>query len=190
MLLHEDSKPVAARQFRPVLLACLFLCASLVSACTVRPLYSDAPLSSASNVGAAEELASIAVKPVKTRYAQQVRSNLIFALTRGAGQPAAPAYSLDLGVTELIESAATIQVSRDQDEPTAGTVTLTADYRLTEIATGKVVGTGQRSISSSFDRPTQEFASYRAQLDAENRAARELAELLRLAIGQNLAKRS
>ena len=34
------------------------------------------------------------------------------------------------------------------------------------------------------------LAQARAQIDAENRAARELAELLRLAIGQDLAKRS
>jgi LPS-assembly lipoprotein len=189
MSLPEDSKPAVAGRLRPALLAGLFFCTALVSACTVRPLYSNAPLSSGSTVGAAEEMASIAVKPVKTRYAQQVRNNLIFALTRGAGEPATPAYSLELGVTELVQSAATIQVTTDQDEPTAGTVTLTAAYKLTEAGTSKVVGTGERSISSSFDRPSQEFASYRAQIDAENRAARELAELLRLAIAQDLAKR-
>jgi LPS-assembly lipoprotein len=80
-------------------------------------------------------------------------------------------------------------VTTDQDEPSAGIVTLTADYRLTEVSTGKLVGAGKRSISSSFDRPKQEFATYRAELDAENRAARELAEILRLALAQDLAKR-
>ncbi len=190
MSLHENSKPAVTPRLRPVLLAGVFFCAALASACTVRPLYSNAPLSPGSTVGAAEEMASIAVKPVKTRYAQQVRNNLIFGLTRGAGEPATPAYSLDLDVSELVQSAATIQVTTDQDEPTAGTVTLTASYKLVEAGTGKVVSTGKRSISSSFDKPAQEFASYRAQIDAENRAARELAELLRLAIGQDLAKRS
>ena len=57
---------------------------ALVSACTVRPLYSNAPLTAGSTVGAAAELASISVKPVKTRYAQQVRNNLIFGFGRGA----------------------------------------------------------------------------------------------------------
>jgi hypothetical protein len=41
----------------------------------VRPLYSNAPLSPGSNATANSELASIAIKPVKTRYAQQVRNN-------------------------------------------------------------------------------------------------------------------
>jgi len=45
-----------------------------------------------------------------------------------------------------------------------------------------------RAAASSFDKPRQEYASYRAQLDAENRAARELAELLNLAVAQDLVK--
>lgn len=167
----------------------VLLSAALLSACTVRPLYSSAPLAVGGQTVAVEELASISVKPVRTRYAQQVRNNLIFGLTHGKGEPATPVYSLDLGVTELVQSAASIQVTKDQDEPSAGIVQLTADYRLTEVATGKVVGSGRRSISSSFDRPKQEFATYRAQIDAENRAARELAEVLRLALAQDLAKR-
>ncbi|ANT48889.1 LPS assembly lipoprotein LptE [Mesorhizobium amorphae] len=162
--------------------------AALVSACTVRPLYSNAPLTAGSTVGAAAELASISIKPVKTRYAQQVRNNLIFGLGQGAGEPASPVYTLDLGVSELVESAALVQIQTDEDEPTAGTVTLTANYVLTDAKTGTVIATGKRSVPSSFDRPTQEYASYRAQLDAENRAARELAELLRLSVAQDLVK--
>lgn len=167
----------------------LLLSVALVSACTVRPLYSNQPLTVGGQTVAAEELASISVKPVKTRYAQQVRNNLIFGLTHGKGESSSPVYSLDLGVTESIQSAASIQVTKDQDEPSAGIVTLTADYRLTEVSTGKLVGAGRRSISSSFDRPKQEFATYRAERDAENRAARELAEILRLTLAQDLAKR-
>jgi len=161
---------------------------ALVSACTVRPLYSNAPLTAGSTVGAAAELASISVKPVKTRYAQQVRNNLIFGFGQGAGEPATPAYVLDLGVTELVESAALVQIQTDEDEPTAGTVTLTSSYVLTDASTGAVIATGKRSVPSSFDRPRQEYASYRAQLDAENRAARELADLLRLSVAQDLIK--
>jgi LPS-assembly lipoprotein len=160
----------------------------LVSACTVRPLYSDAPLSAGSQVGASAELASIAVKPVNTRYAQQVRNNLIFALTGGSAPPP-PRYTLDLRVGEYVTSAALVQSSPDQDEPTAGTVILTASYVLSDSATGKPIATGKRSISSSFDRPRQEFATYRAQIDAENRAARELAELLHLTLAQDIARR-
>ncbi|MER8951780.1 LPS assembly lipoprotein LptE [Mesorhizobium sp. M0833] len=173
---------------RRIVLCGLLASVTLVSACTVRPLYSSAPLVAGSQVGAAAELASISVKPVKTRYAQQVRNNLIFALGQGAGEPASPVYSLDLGVSELVESAAIEQVTTDEDEPTAGTVTLTANYVLSDAKTGTVIARGKRTIPSSYDRPRQEFASYRAQIDAENRAARELADVLRLSIAQDLIK--
>ncbi|OBQ63586.1 LPS assembly lipoprotein LptE [Mesorhizobium erdmanii] len=186
MSLPDREKTELSRLLRRVALAGLVGSLALVSACTVRPLYSNAPLSTGASANA--ELASIAVKPVKTRYAQQVRNNLIFGFGRGAGEPASPLYSLDLTVTEAVESSALVQVQTDQDEPTAGSVTLTASYTLTDMKTGAVITVGKRAITSSFDRPRQEFASYRAQIDAENRAARELAEALQLSIAQDLVR--
>ncbi|QPC90279.1 hypothetical protein [Mesorhizobium sp. INR15] len=187
MSLPDPNKTDVPRLLRAIAVSSLIGTLALVSACTVRPLYSNAPLSAGSQ-SANAELASIAIKPVKTRYAQQVRNNLIFGFGRGAGEPASPAYSLDLGVTELVESAALVQVGTDQDEPTAGSVMLTSTYTLSDAKTGVVIATGKRSITSSFDRPRQEFASYRAQIDAENRAANELANALQLSIAQDLAK--
>ncbi|TPK63111.1 hypothetical protein FJ930_26300 [Mesorhizobium sp. B2-4-15] len=186
MSLPDREKTELSRLLRRIALAGLVGSLALVSACTVRPLYSSAPLSTGSTANA--EMASIAIKPVRTRYAQQVRNNLIFGFGRGAGEPASPLYSLDLGVTEAVESSALVQVGTDQDEPTAGSVTLTAGYRLTDANTGAVIAVGKRAITSSFDKPRQEFASYRAQIDAENRAARELAEALQLSIAQDLAR--
>ncbi|TPM28770.1 LPS assembly lipoprotein LptE [Mesorhizobium sp. B2-3-4] len=186
MSLPDREKTELSRLLRRIALAGLVGSLALVSACTVRPLYSSAPLANGSSANA--ELASIAVKPVKTRYAQQVRNNLIFGFGRGAGEPASPLYSLDLGVTEAVDSAALVQNGTDEDEPTAGSVTLTAGYTLTDAKTGAVIAVGKRAITSSFDRPRQEFASYRAQIDAENRAARELAQALQLSIAQDLVR--
>ncbi|TPJ29010.1 LPS assembly lipoprotein LptE [Mesorhizobium sp. B2-7-2] len=187
MSLPDPVKSDAVRLRGRLALCGMVAALALVSACTVRPLYSSQPLSPGS-LSASAELGSISIKPVNTRYAQQVRNNLIFAFGQGSGEPAAPAYTLDLGVTELVESAAIVQVQTQEDEPTAGTVTLTANYVLRDTATNTVIAVGKRSIPSSFDRPRQEFAAYRAQIDAENRAARELADLLRLSIAQDLAK--
>jgi LPS-assembly lipoprotein len=186
MSLPDREKTELSRLLHRVVIAGLVGSLAVISACTVRPLYSSAPLSTGSSANA--ELASIAIKPVKTRYAQQVRNNLIFGFGRGAGEPASPLYSLDLSVTEAVDSAALVQVGTDEDEPTAGSVTLTAGYTLTDAKTGVVITVGKRAITSSFDRPRQEFASYRAQIDAENRAARELAEALQLSIAQDLTR--
>lgn len=165
----------------------VLLGAAMVSAgCTVRPLYGvyTATLSGTSSDLAAE-LRSVSVKPVTTRYAQEVRNHLIFLLGGGERQPANPTYTLDLGVVSQNEAAAIIQVG-NEDQPTAGTVTMVSNYRLTK--GGETVATGRRQISASYDAPRQEFAKLRAVRDAENRAARELAELVRLAVAQDIER--
>ncbi|PWK76292.1 LPS assembly lipoprotein LptE [Aminobacter sp. AP02] len=172
---------VAARM---VLLASL----ALASACTVRPLYSDGPVSAGAQTGTATQLASINIKPINTRYGQEVRNHLIFMFNGGAGQQATAPYTMDLAVGAINEAALLEQVTTKDDEPTAGTMTLTGTYVITDIKTGKSVARGQRSVTASYDRPRQEFANVRAERDAQNRAARELAELLKLAIAQDMSK--
>jgi LPS-assembly lipoprotein len=152
----------------------------------VKPLYSN-PATDGTQAGVTADLSSINIKPVDQRYAQQVRNQLIFLFNKGAGQPAAAAYTLTLVVTAIHQSAAVVQVG-DDNEPTAGTVTLTARYSLAGTKSTEVIASGQRQITSSYDVPRQEFAAYRARINAEDRAARELAELLNLAIAQQLSK--
>ena len=87
----------------------------------------------------------------------------------------------------ISEASANIQIN-EENEPTAAIETVRASYTLVD-SNGTVVATGNRQFAASYDVPRQEFAAVRAQLDAENRAARELAELLRLAIAQDLEDR-
>ncbi|RUM97612.1 hypothetical protein EET67_11090 [Pseudaminobacter arsenicus] len=187
MSLPDQTRKSSAHISHRAIILGLSLSLAALSACTVRPLYSDAGMAAGAHAGASAGLSSIAIKPVTTRYAQEVRNHLIFGFNGGAGQPANPLYSLTLNVTALATSAANIQRALEE-EPTASMMTVGATYVLTDAKTGKVVARGRREASSSYDVPRQSFAALRAQRDAENRAARELAELLRLAIGQDLAK--
>lgn len=171
---------------RRAALVVVLLALPFAAACTVKPLHSN-PSSGRAQAGVTADLSSIAIKPVETRYAQQVRNNLIFLFGRGAGQPASPAYSLALKVTARHQSGAVVQVGED-NEPTAGTLTLSAEYVLTSAANGDVILSGKRQIASPYDVPRQEFAAYRARLNAEDKAARELAELLNLVIAQELSR--
>ena len=185
--------PSSARsgKLRLALLAGLAAVLPALAACQVRPLHATPP--AGTDVGA--DLSSIAIKPVETRYAQEVRNHLIFLFNGGSGQPAAARYGLQLNVTLLKEEAAVVEVA-EANEPTAGTMTLSAGYVLTDheavgkdtAGGGMVIARGNRQIASSYDVPRQEFATLRAERDAENRAARELAELLRLAIAQDLSR--
>ncbi len=159
--------------------------------CQVRPLYSAAAPNTAPNASglrANSALNSIAVSEVDNRVSQEVRNQLIFALSGGAGEPASPAYTLDLGVTSQTLAVANIPtVAGNDGQPSAGSVVLTSLYQLKD-ASGSVVSSGKRTAIASFDRPLQQYASLRAQRDAENRAARELAEILKLALAADLSK--
>lgn len=153
--------------------------------CTVQPLYSKPEASAYAAGGGLQELNAIAIKPVDTRAAQEVRNHLIFAFNGGSGQPAAPRYEMTLKVTSIKDDGLVTQVA-DENVASAGTITLVAEYVVTDVATSQPAATGRRQITSSYDIPRQEFANVRAERDAENRAARELAELLKLAVAQQL----
>lgn len=167
---------------RVATIAAAALMLAVASGCTVRPLLASGPA-----VGEQAALASVAVAPVGTRPAQEVRNHLIFLFGGGAGQPANPRYTLDLSATSRTSSAVQVQ-SGGENEPTAGMVTMTGTYSLKDASSGEVVADGRRQISAAFDRPRQEFAVLRAERDAQNRAARELAEFIQLAVAQDLAR--
>lgn len=169
---------------RRVLIALAGMAATgLLPACTARPLYATGGV----EAGTASARPDIIVKPATDRVGLEVRNHLVFLLTGGGAEPATAAYSFDPSVTSLRRSTVSVQRTTDT-EPTSGMVTVTSSYTITDNATAEVVAQGRRSMVASYDIPRQEFAAQRALRDAENRAARELAELLRIVIAQELAK--
>lgn len=175
-------------RLRPALLVAAALSLAIASGCTVRPLYSSATSSVSGVAGEDAGLGAIAINPVNTRYGQEVRNHLIFLLNGGAGQPDGAKYAMDLQVSSVSQAAAVIQVD-SENRPTAGTLRMTGSYVVKDLVTGEVVVSGKREVSSSYDQPLQQFAALRARRDAENRAARELAELLKLDIAQRMVTR-
>lgn len=149
------------------------------SACTVQPLNAVKP---GASVTAATSY-SVEIREVDNRVGQQVRNHLIFALN-GGSQLAADIYSLD-----ILVSARTLNISivTSTKAPTASQVTVIAIYTLKEIDGQETIATGTRQAIASYDRTSQSFANQRAEIDAENRAAREVAEQLRLLIAATLS---
>lgn len=159
----------------------------VASGCQVRPLYADSTTNAGVPAGRQAALSQISIKPVNTRYGQEVRNQLIFLFGRGAGQSGTGRYSMNLIVTALHESVARVRIANESDlSPTAGTVTLVASYTVTDTDTGQTVSNGTREITTSYDNPRQEFAAMRAKRDAENRGARELAQIIQLAVAQQM----
>lgn len=178
---------VAAPLLRTAFAAGLMLALGVAAGCTARPLYGDVAPGSAAGVHSAQ-LVSVDIPPVSDRVGQEVRNHLIFMFGGGQGQPASPVWRLQLATRAVESVPATINTGRVSLEPTSGIMTVTANYRLVEVATGTTVSTGTRSVQAPYDIPEQGFAAARAVRDAENRAARELAELLRLVVAQDLAR--
>ena len=153
--------------------------AGMLAGCQVRPLYSTA-------AGTEGKLASVSISEATSRVEQQVRNDLIFFFGGGAGEAQNPVYHLEMDV-----SIRTVGVLNDatRDTARAGRVTVSADYNLTKADTGETLASGKRSAVAMVDFPTQEFAKLRAIRDAENRGARELAELIRADVASALARR-
>ncbi|WLR92471.1 LPS assembly lipoprotein LptE [Shinella zoogloeoides] len=150
-----------------------------LAGCQVRPLYSTPS-------GTEGKLASISLSEAGDRVEQQVRNDLIFLFTGGAGEAQNAVYHLEMDVTSK-----TVGVLNDVRTDTArsGRVTVTADYNLTKSDSGETIASGKRSAVAMVDFPSQEFAKLRAIRDAENRGARELAELIRADVASALARR-
>ena len=182
-----DKSPI--RKKRLAVLAGLVLSA-LVAGCTVQPLYSTSGSTGVGGVPSSvkTKLASIKVDDVDTIPAQAVRNRLIFGLSGGAGEPSQPAYHLALGLQTSTESAVEVDVGDSTTgRPSAGTVRMISNYALRD-RDGKVVASGRRQVIASYDRPRQEFANLRAQRDAQQRAAEELAQYLVLSLAQDMQK--
>ncbi len=156
--------------------------AGLTAGC-FQPLYG----SSSPNAGApgiADKLSAVEVLPINApngsrtaRIGVEVRNDLISNLT-GGGPAAATAYQLTITV-----SASTRQVIVDINSarPEIQNYGLNASYSLKEVGTGKVLFNSQTFARVSYNIPGQEqrFAGDRGLRDAENRAAKVIADQIR-----------
>jgi LPS-assembly lipoprotein len=153
------------------------LLAALLAACTVQPLYGPTPTGEAVS-GALER---IAIDPVDTRVAQEVRNRLIFDL--GAEKQDA-VYRMKLTVTA---AESPLGVTPVEAAPTYS-ITVSATYEIRSAATGEILLRGTSRGIASFDRINQVYANTRARIDAENRAAGLAATDIRIRLAAAAAK--
>ena len=152
--------------------------AGLVAGC-FEPLYGQRSLTGGPGVGT--RLAGVDVAQIKVpngspeaRLAVEVRNALIFGLTGGSGGTS-PTHSLIIQISGMSQQ---VIVDIKTARPDVEQYGISASYSLVEIATNKVVMTGQTFSRVSFDIPGQQqrFARARGQRDAENRAAQVIAD--------------
>ena len=157
--------------------------AGLTAGC-FQPLYGDHASVGGGGSGVADKLSSVEVTPINTangtrlaRVGVEMRDQLLFNLT-GGGPAASPAYRLDIQLT-----ATQVQVIVDiaTARPEIQDYGIDASYTLVDTATGKPVVKGITFSRVSYNIPGQQqrFAGDRGLRDAENRAAKVIADSIR-----------
>ena len=152
--------------------------AGLTAGC-FQPLYGDRAI--VGGAGLNDKLASVEVAPVDApngsrlaRVGVTVRDQLMYELT-GGGAAAAPTHKL---VVKLSSKQLQVIVDINTARPDIQNYGIDASYTLTDLSTGKPVITGQTFSRVSFNIPGQQqrFAGVRGLRDAEDRAAKVIAD--------------
>lgn len=172
------SSDIARKLARNAGIAIIFASAAFLSACQVRPLYSE-------NSGVAEKLSSVGFSEATTRVEQQVRNRLIFLASRGAGEAVNPQYQVEM---RAASGVANTLLQESSDTSRAGRVTVNVNYTLRATSDNHVIKAGSRTATALVDFSTQEFAKQRAIRDAENRAADQAAEFVGADIAAALSR--
>jgi LPS-assembly lipoprotein len=156
--------------------------AGLTAGC-FEPLYADRP-TPAGTASLPSQLRAVEVASIDApsgsrlaRVSVGVRSELIYDLTGGSGV-IAPTHRLDV---RLSANQFQVIVDINTARPDINNYGIDATYTLIELATGKPVIRGQTFSRVSYNIPGQEqrFAGDRGLRDAENRAAKVIADNIR-----------
>ena len=159
-------------------LAAVLALAGLTAGC-FQPLYGDPAV--VHTAGLDNKLASVQIAPILTpngtsiaRVGVQTRDDLIYDLTGGGGETGAT-HKLDI---KLSSKTLSVIVDVHTARPDIQNYAIDASYTLTDLRTGKVVVKGTTFARVSYNIPGQEqrYAGVRGLRDAENRAAKVIAD--------------
>lgn len=159
-----------------------------------RPLYAeDKTLPSG---GVSKALANVEIIPIEARIGVEdearigveLRNMLIFDFTGGSGSGGSTTHRLKIS---LRGNASSVLIDRSSSRAEAENYSLDAFFSLIDAATGKVVLESTAVGRTSFDSLGQQrFARLRALREAEQRAARIVAEQIRGRLATYFASQS
>jgi len=141
-----------------------------------QPMYADRSVTGGTGTNLRDAMRDVEVVAIDGRIGQEVRNDIIFELTGGAGNPSGAPYRLNMKVSTNAYSAI---IDPSSGLPQTETVALDVSYSLKDFANDRVVFTSIATARVSIDRTQQRYARVRAVRDAENRAAKIVAEQVR-----------
>jgi LPS-assembly lipoprotein len=165
-----------------LLLVALTAAAGLSSAgCGFQPLYGSNTTTS-SGARLSEVMSSVDISPIPGRVGQKVRNELIFSNTGGNYAPESR-YQLSIAIRERVIDQL-VQITGDAE---GQVYQLEANFKLVNLANGQVIHQGTAISRAPYNRFQEIFANVRARYDAENRAARTVAESIKTQLAAFLA---
>jgi LPS-assembly lipoprotein len=169
----------SAQGRRSLVRAALALALAALAGGCFQPLYGEQSLTGGPILR--DQLSAVDILQIRApkgsdedRIAVEIRNDLLFDFT-GGGYAAPPTHRLKI---DIASTRASIIVDTQSSRPDIENYGINATYSLLEIATNRIVVTGQTFSRVSFDIPGQQqrFARLRGLRDAENRAARVIAD--------------
>jgi len=160
-------------------LAAVMALAALTAGC-FQPMYAE---HADGSPGLRDKLMGVELPPVdkpnashEARLGVEIRNALAFTLYGGA-TGSTPTHRLELKFTT---SRSSLIINPNTGLPTSENIGIDAQYNLVDLSTNKSVMTGSTFSRVSYDVPgvltMQRFARTRALQDAEDRAAKEIAD--------------
>ncbi len=152
--------------------------------CGFQPLYG--PTASGANLS--DVMKTVQIATIPSRVGQKLRNELIFGTT-GGGEAAGAIYRLDIA---LRASTRNTLVTR-AGNPTGQVLQLDAEFRLIRIKDNETVFKGASTAEAAYDLAGSTgnagsiYGDVRAGQDAENRAARSLADTLKTRLAAYLS---
>jgi LPS-assembly lipoprotein len=157
-----------------------------VSGCGFHPMYGTSANGGADLV---ETMKRVQVANIGGRTGQRLRNELLFGTTDG-GQQLSPAYRLDVAMRESVRNSLVTGIG----SPTGQILQLDAEFRLVRLSDQETVFKGASSSEAAYDLAGvtgiagSTYGDTRARIDAENRAARMLADTLKTRVAAFLSR--
>ncbi len=148
--------------------------AAASSGCGFRPLYAVGTTPE----GVSSYFTQVFVEPIPGRQGVHLRNQMMDALTP-EGTPSAAAYRLGIKLEDIKEGLAI----KENTQITRYNYSLSAKYELRDSVSGEVLDHGTARAIAAYNVADSQFATQSAERDAQERAAREVGEDIRLRLG-------
>lgn len=166
---------------RPLALAAALGFAALVGGC-FQPLYGEGTVSKVGG-NVRNAMLGIDVPEIKGLVGHYLRNELVFEFDGGGAPDRQKILKLEATTKESLE---VITVDYANGRADSATLIATVDWQLLRVGSNEVVASGQSVVRAPYERSQQRFASLRAARDAQIRAAKNLAQLIKARVAAAL----